>query len=299
MSPVELRCGKSRVVVRPECGGSVETLELVPDGEQMAVPVLAGDPPSAPCNADGFRGRLLAPWNDRIPGGRYTFDGNLHQLTLNETDSDAMHGFLHRTAMNTMEQSDSHLRLSATLSGEADPGYPFTVGFTADYRIDDSRFDLTLRLENRGSSPAPVAMGWHPYFQLPGTHSIDALRLQISADECVPVDAKLLPTAARGPLPANLRFDRSRAIGNQSIDLAYLTPGGHRTLISSGEHTITIEQSATFPYVQVYTPPDRLSVAVEPVTGATDAFNRPELGLRVLEPGETLSGEVSVSLGVA
>jgi galactose mutarotase-like enzyme len=46
----------------------------------------------------------------------------------------------------------------------------------------------------------------------------------------------------------------------------------------------------------VFIPPDRRSIALEPVTAATNSFNMPELGRMVLAPGQLVSGTISVGL---
>ena len=45
-----------------------------------------------------FRGRLLFPFNDRIPGGVYRFEGREYAFPCTEGD-DALHGFLWQRAM--------------------------------------------------------------------------------------------------------------------------------------------------------------------------------------------------------
>jgi galactose mutarotase-like enzyme len=72
-------------------------------------------------------------------------------------------------------------------------------------------------------------------------------------------------------------------------------PATARTVVERGDDAVVLEQSLPpFRYTQLYIPPQRTSIAVEPVTAATDAFNRPELGLRRLGPGERIDGKVTV-----
>jgi len=40
----------------------------------------------------------------------------------------------------------------------------------------------------------------------------------------------------------------------------------------------------------LYTPSHRKSIAIEPITGAPNAFNIPELGLKILQPNEIIEG---------
>src|SRR5699024_5603859 len=57
-----------------------------------AVPVLAGYPPEAVCPSG--RGQWLVPWPNRIPGGRYSFDGAEYVLPVQEPEpGHAIHGY--------------------------------------------------------------------------------------------------------------------------------------------------------------------------------------------------------------
>ena len=51
-----------------------------------------------------------------------------------------------------------------------------------------------------------------------------------------------------------------------------------------------------FPFVQLFIPPGRKSIAIEPITAATNAFNIDGLGKIELKPGEERSGSVKISL---
>ncbi|HET6518556.1 MAG TPA: hypothetical protein VFG47_01890, partial [Geminicoccaceae bacterium] len=61
--------------------------------------------------------------------------------------------------------------------------------------------------------------------------------------------------------------------------------------------TVTIEAGPAFRHLVVYVPPGQDFFCVEPVSNANDGFNLHErgvdgTGVRVLEPGEGLEGEV-------
>ena len=49
---------------------------------------------------------------------------------------------------------------------------------------------------------------------------------------------------------------------------------------------IEIHPERSYPYLQIYTPDHRKSIAIENLSGAPDAFNN-GMGLKVLAPGET------------
>ncbi|MFW5844044.1 MAG: hypothetical protein ACOCW6_08965, partial [Spirochaetota bacterium] len=93
-------------------------------------------------------------------------------------------------------------------------------------------------------------------------------------------------------------FTSFRPVGDGELDIALVRPPGvavARTLIDRGSDLVEVEQSVPpFGYTQLFVPPDRSSIAVEPITAATDAFNRPELGLTALAPRGTISGWVRI-----
>ena len=51
--------------------------------------------------------------------------------------------------------------------------------------------------------------------------------------------------------------------------------------------TLTIAPDKHYPYLQIYTPPHRKSIAIENLTSAPDSFNN-GIGLLVIEPNHTL-----------
>jgi aldose 1-epimerase len=59
---------------------------------------------------------------------------------------------------------------------------------------------------------------------------------------------------------------------------------------------LTIDSGPPFDHIQLYTPPGHSYFGLEPVSNMPDAINRmaavSDNGLRVLAPGETLSGTI-------
>lgn len=262
---------------------------------------------------DGVRNGLLAPFPNRIAQGRYRFEGRDHDLLPGRRDRLIYHGFV-RTALfelveATTTASGAILRLRTRITPDQHPGYPFALDVQATYTIGPNTIDIDIDAANTGSTPAPYAAGWHPYFRLSGT--VDDLTLQIQADTVIRTDDALIPLtgdAARTPVDQAplLDFRTPSQIGARVIDtcftdLRFDDTGRAETVLgdpTTGEQ-IRVWQNAGS--MHVYTGDtlardQRRSIALEPVESITDAFNRDEIASKVrLEAG----GRRQFSFGVS
>jgi aldose 1-epimerase len=248
-----------------------------------------------------FRGRILFPFNDRIPSGRYTFEGKEYQLPLNNAeDGSAIHGLVYNKPFTeqgcAFYPDRGEISFSFFIQKEDWECYPFSVELTVRYIISESEFSVHYTIENHGYEMAPVALGWHPYFTF--KKPVDSLSLLAGNGEYVAVDRDLNPTgeilSARG---CENDFSESALIGNQDLDLAYVKREKGESLLSDGNHQLKLYfDPLFFPYVQLFIPPGRQSIALEPITSATNAFNIPRLGRIDLPGGEKRSGRVTIHL---
>jgi aldose 1-epimerase len=148
------------------------------------------------------------------------------------------------------------------------------------------------------ASAIPVVDGWHPYFRLGG--KVDGWRLQIASDQMMEYDAALIPT---GRYVFNDAFAEANLIGDMKLDNGFLLKEGIAPLctLQNPENglSVTFLSQANYPFLQLYIPDNRESIAIENLSGAPDAFNN-GIGLKVLEPGGKIDLKVrlSVSFGL-
>lgn len=281
----------------PELGATISTLSLQLKGK--ATNILEGDSPETLRANPFYRGRILFPFNDMIPGGVYTFNGSTYNLPVNQPkENKALHGFVYDKPFKTIWEESTRnfckIIVSKTITSDEHPGYPFDCTLTLSYILRVREFQMNMTVKNTGNRALPFSFGWHPYFTF--GISIDDNTLQMQCDSYIEVDANLLPT--RRLLPCNdSRYDfaQGKLIGAEPIDMGFTAPRDGKIFLGGDKGYIIVNQNGDFfNFVQLFIPPDRRSIAIEPVTAATNSFNFSELGLRVLEPNEEATGFVVV-----
>lgn len=288
----------NRLQILPSLGGTVVTLQLCGGGSVRSV--LAFNPDEPRRDNHGYRGRLLFPFCCRIPQGSYSFQGALYRFPINRPEEDsALHGFLYDEPMQvdeiTCEAEFAQVELSFPATRTSRAAYPFSVSFKAAYTLRAGMFELELAAANEGSRDAPIAFGWHPYFvAAPGS------TLYSAGKSYIEVDASIIPTGAvRATQDTRFNFSKGTKLGDipQLDEALSVACDGITELRSDGESIVIEQDPQVFRYVQFYLPPDRQSIAIEPITSPANSFNHPEFGLHIVKPGEKLSGTIRIRLG--
>jgi aldose 1-epimerase len=294
----EISGGGYRAVVT-ECGASLRLLEH--DGRPL---VLGWDEDSQ--SASG-RGQLLAPWPNRIRDGRYSFDGRDLQLPISEPKlGNASHGLVRWASWTVEEQSASTVSLGYRLMSQ--PGYPWTVDLHVVYDLSAAGLTVTVTATNLSGSPAPYALGAHPYL-MAGPGRVDDWELTLPVDTRLEVDEQLIPVGRVDISGTELDFRTARLIGSTTLDTAFT--GVDRD--ADGRVTVSLRDPVTdvgvalwmderHGWLQVFTG-DKLpahargSLAVEPMTAPPNAFGSGE-DVVVLAPTGADGEEHSVSWGI-
>jgi aldose 1-epimerase len=258
-------------------------------GRDLIVPFPAGGP-----NPD-YRGVVVAPWPNRIPDGQYSFDGVDYQLPVNEAGrQSALHGFTPELDWKLESRTEFTLDLSCSI--EPTPGYPFALSVTAHYRLGGDGLHTAVTAANVGERAAPYGVCPHPYL-LAGPAALDEWSLEVPAGTFLEVTARrLLPLATRPVAGHEYDFREGRVVGSTAIDhaftdIAFDGEGEARVVVRDPCGTgVGMAWDRSCGWVQLYTGdtkpplPNRLGLAVEPMTCPPDAFNAGTDLVR-LEPG--------------
>jgi aldose 1-epimerase len=237
---------------------------------------------------DGFRGKVLLPWPNRIRDARYVFRGAEHRTAVSEPErGSALHGLVLWANWRPLLHAGDDVVLGYMLHPQ--PGYPFTLELEVEYRLTGGGLEVSLRATNRGATTAPFGAGFHPYLTLGA-----GARLRVPARSRLPVDERLLPAGPPVPVAGTeYDFRRLRPLEGTALDTCFRElerdpDGCARVTLATGRgEAVSLWMDERFGYVHVFTTPT--GVAIEPMTCAPDAFNSGD-GLLALSPGASFGG---------
>ncbi len=286
--------------VLPSLGGTVKQISLLKDHHSL-YSILREDGKGECATNPLFRGRVLFPFNDRIPSGSYQFKNETYQLPINcEEDQSSIHGLLYNRVMEEGEMKLTDHEGSITLIHqfkESDfKAYPFSVKISITYKLNASSFSMEFKIENTGSKACPVALGWHPYFFCPG--QLSSWEFDHSGGSYVEVGHDLLPTGKQNTVKgSDFDFKKPKKLNDLSLDIALECPNDGEMSLKCDQFKLMLNYDQDlFRYTQLYIPDDRDSIAIEPISAATNAFNQEGLGLIVLEPQAMKLGNINIRL---
>ena len=246
---MHLQAGDVEVTVDPEQGGRVASLRV--GGHELLV---------AEADVDDLMlwgCYPMVPWAGRVRDGRFTFDGEAHQLPL-DAPPHAIHGVGYRSPWTVTGPGALLLELDWPFGGMAQQTFALTANALA----------LTMTIA-AGDRPMPIVAGWHPCFR---RHLDRGGEVAVAFDAtCMwERDASGIPNGELVSVPVGPWDD---CFGGLS---------GPPRLEWPGAVALTLRSEC--PVWVVYDQDPRL-VCVEPQSDAPDAFNR-EPG--VVAPGDEL-----------
>lgn len=290
-----------RLTVAPELGASVVGLELHQAG--FWLPILRPTPPAAlaqNCSPE-TSSYVLAPYSNRIREGRFRFAGRTYQLRPNWPDGrQTIHGEVHGRPWSAQRLDGHTLRCAFDASGLQDLNFPFPFKVEVVYRLQGESLEISTTLMNVGTEPMPAGFGHHPYFMRRLGLS-DEARLSFEAQSVYLTDASCLPTRPAQAIPPEFDFSHPRPLGATQLDHVFAGWKGRLRLDWPGSGwCMELMADPIFSHLVVFTAPDG-SVALEPVSHATDGFNLlsqgwENTGVRVLQPGEQMAGRLHLRL---
>ena len=247
---------------------------------------------------------FLAPWANRLDGDSYWADGCQYLLNpaLGNLRRDPhqlpIHGLLNFSPDWALVSVDAGARSAAATSRlefwkhpRMMAQFPFAHTITMTYRLANGELEVETVLDNHSFEPMPVAVGYHPYFQLHDSPR-DQWKVHLAAREHLPLNSQLIPTGERGPVAfADPHPLEAGPLDDVFSGLVRGPDGRAHFWVEGQRQRITVTYGPKYPVAVVYAPPAREFVCFEPMAAITDAFNLAHSGvykeLQSIPPGGT------------
>jgi len=182
----------------------------------------------------------------------------------------------------------------------------FTITLTAD------AVDAVVVAHNVGSEAEPMAIGWHPYFNIPSGDRTQ-VRLHVPASMLAKVDGydNVFPTGKLEPVSG--QYDL-RAEDGKALDKNFYDDNWSHLDWKNGVFTVTITDPAAkygvkiegvspeIKTIQAYAPPAKNFIAVEDQFNFADPFGKEwgsmDTGMVTLKPGQSTKWHVRIKVFV-
>lgn len=277
--------------IYPNLGGSMQQLIV---NNVKIIDGISNDQKGLDDYAATYKSSVLFPFPNRIEDGSYHYLDTKYQLTVNEPSvNNAIHGVVYNKAfeISSIESKEDVSKTVLTYySNGSTAGFPFLFELKLTYAISATgSLKLKFDILNKGDKPFPYGLGWHPYF------------LADSLKDCtLSFPSRYFYICNKRSLPVNTsssELSESFKIGDSSFDDAYsLNSPECRFQTNSYSLALAFDYPEDT-YLQVYTPPQRKSIALEPMTCIANSFNN-QIGLKELLPGKSDSWTIHMDLNV-
>ncbi|CAK0758514.1 aldose 1-epimerase [Azospirillaceae bacterium] len=307
---VTLSAGPLSCVISPRCGGAVVAFSRrCEDGgtHPLLRPTALHSEGKLPDSPTDFACYPLIPFSNRIAHGRFVWNGQ--EISMPHPlfgVPHAIHGHGWLASWRVVAVDSRSLRLTyvhqpAEQSSDGAQDWPFAYQAFETFSLEPDGLTIALELVNQGELAMPGGLGLHPFFPKPPGARVTARVAAVWRN-----DALHLP-CEQEPLPSEWRFPSGVVMDQVCVDHCFSGWNGGAT-IDWPDQALRLMMTADHPpfgHLVIYAPAGEEYVCVEPVSHMTDAVNRLSVaadgavsdflgtGLRVLAPGEALSGSVT------
>ena len=233
---------------------------------------------------------LLFPFPGRIENGSYIHNQQSFQLEINETKhSNAIHGLIFDKPfeVESIETSAENAKVVISyISNKKLSGFPFKFRLIVTYLISNDSLKLSINVKNLGEESFPFGLGWHPYFK---SENLANSYFSFSSEEQLVCDENQIPkTAKRNTLPQNFKLE------SRFFDDTFILLNKEVTFKTENYSLDMIFSETSEGFLQIFTPHDRKSIAIEPMSCSPNAFNTHN-GLKTLQPSEIYIWQVDLN----
>ncbi len=226
----------------------------------------------------------------------------------------AIHGLINKTAvedLRTENTADGQTASGVIHAGNFDGHWISDTDLNMTIALTGDAVEATITAKNVGKEPAPISIGWHPYFNIPSGRRAQA-RVHIPASMMATVNnyGDAFPAGQLKPVKGT-EYDYNApdgvALDDHFLDdnFSHLqrTKGSADVKLIDPESSYGLTVSALSPEiktVQVYSPTNTSFVAIEDQFNYVDPFGKQwkgmDTGMVTLRPGQSVTWKVRLEL---
>jgi len=239
---------------------------------------------------------FLGPWIDRLDEQAFFANGRKHAFDMqlgNIRGDMPSHGFVTTTDRWNVVEAKADMDsawVTSRLEFYRQPmwmrQWPFAHTIEITHRLRDGVLEVETAIVNMSAEPMPIAIGFHPYFQLTDSPR-DAWTLSVGARTHWLLTSNKVPTGETEPIERFFPTPQAVALGDYSLDDVFtdlLREGpdsqGRATIAVKGKsQRLEIELGPNYRAVTIWSPKDRPFICVEPTAGIINALNLAARGL--------------------
>jgi aldose 1-epimerase len=235
---------------------------------------------------------FLGPWANRLDedgfwanGKRYLLNPELGNIRR-DNHQKPIHGLLNfSSAWSVVSvEADAHSaravsRLEFWKHPEMMAQFPFAHNITMTYRLHNGEVEVETTLDNLSTEPMPVAIGYHPYFQLDDAPR-DQWKVHLPVRDHLVLNNLLIPTGEHKPV----EFADPHPLHVSQLDdvfsgLVRGKDGRAHFWVEGKKQKIAVTYGPKSTVAVVYAPAARDFICFEPMAAITNAFNLAHAGV--------------------
>lgn len=233
--------------------------------------------------SNGFKGAKMNPFCCRLQNGKYNHNNNAYSIDKFYLGAHALHGIIYDAPFEITQTERKEDSASVTLYYEYqqfDKGFPFKYSIEIKWTYtNENKIIVHTKIKNLENQSIPMMDGWHPYFKLADT--IDESTIQFFDNGMLIYDKQLLPT---GQLSHQQTFENPTKLAGIILDNGFLLDMNKPSCkLENNKYLLMVTPDGQYPYLQLYTPENRKSIAIENMSAAPNCFNN-KMGLQILQP---------------
>lgn len=242
---------------------------------------------------------LLYPWANRLSSDTYTASGRTVTLGTDapgvrlDPNGLPIHGLLAaypNWQLIDKNEDSATAELDFGAQDQLLPSFPFPHTLRLFITLADSVLRIRTTVTATSDVDVPLAYGFHPYLQLPGTPRSE-WTVHTPALRHLLVDDRGLPTGVTEAHAA-----ASEVLGDKTFDDGYdQVADGSVFAVSGGGRRLEVHFESGYPAAQIFAPPGEDIICFEPMAAPTDALVRG--GYESAHPGEPAVAEFSIRVG--